>query len=458
MKAYRQEGGDLYYINDNAVDSVNMQPLNLNTIGGTARATSNLSIGANLPANAEIGTNEKTNALIFDSLGNSHNLLYEWTKRAQNTWDVQATPPEGANRISIMAQDNASVYYSAGRLDFTAIPRSGESITIRGQDYDFVGPAGAEATGIDTDGDTVADVTFTTLSDMMNELATLVNADFEGVAGTILATTGKTWPDNWVERIPGESAILMRNFGNAAIAVTTETANPVTDADGNPAILQTDDYTITALTPAGGGWAGSWREPLPAETSAVTFDGSGKPETFFGYSKTDYEDPRPTATIDWSNGAEASEISQFFGNFGAADGLQQLAGEYQLNYVTQNGNRFGNYSGVTVSETGIVTALFDNGVQAPIFMIPVATFVNPNGMNPLTGNVFQQTDNSGLPTVREAGAAGAGTVAQATLESSTVDLGEEFTNMITTQRAYSAAAKIITTSDDMLEELIRIKQ
>jgi flagellar hook protein FlgE len=91
-------------------------------------------------------------------------------------------------------------------------------------------------------------------------------------------------------------------------------------------------------------------------------------------------------------------------------------------------------------------------------MIPVATFVNPNGMNPLTGNVFQQTDSSGLPVVREAGSAGAGTVAQATLESSTVDLGEEFTTMITTQRAYSAAAKIITTSDDMLEELIRIKR
>jgi flagellar hook protein FlgE len=60
--------------------------------------------------------------------------------------------------------------------------------------------------------------------------------------------------------------------------------------------------------------------------------------------------------------------------------------------------------------------------------------------------------------VREAGTAGAGTIAGSALESSTVDLGEEFTHMITTQRAYSAASKIITTADEMLDELVRIKR
>ncbi|WP_413207546.1 flagellar basal body rod C-terminal domain-containing protein [Rhodospirillum sp. A1_3_36] len=79
-------------------------------------------------------------------------------------------------------------------------------------------------------------------------------------------------------------------------------------------------------------------------------------------------------------------------------------------------------------------------------------------MESLTGNVFQETTNSGLPTVREAGEAGSGRVNQATLEASTVDLGTEFTNMITTQRAYSASAKIITTADDMLTELLSIKR
>ncbi len=91
-------------------------------------------------------------------------------------------------------------------------------------------------------------------------------------------------------------------------------------------------------------------------------------------------------------------------------------------------------------------------------MIPVATMVNPNGMDSLSGNVWIETDFSGQPTVREAGSAGSGSVQQSALEASTVDLGEEFTSMITTQRAYSAAAKIISTSDEMLEELLRVKR
>ncbi|MBC7906223.1 MAG: flagellar hook-basal body complex protein, partial [Rhodospirillaceae bacterium] len=90
--------------------------------------------------------------------------------------------------------------------------------------------------------------------------------------------------------------------------------------------------------------------------------------------------------------------------------------------------------------------------------IPVSTFVIPNGMQSLTGNVFISTDNSGEPTLRQAGSAGAGQVNAASLESSTVDIGEEFTTMIVTQRAYSAAAKIITTADQMLDELVQIKR
>ncbi|HCX14329.1 MAG TPA: hypothetical protein DGZ24_03325, partial [Rhodospirillaceae bacterium] len=107
---------------------------------------------------------------------------------------------------------------------------------------------------------------------------------------------------------------------------------------------------------------------------------------------------------------------------------------------------------------GIVSALFDNGVTRPVFMIPLASFTNPNGLQALSGNQFIATDFSGSPTLREAGNAGAGMINAAALEASTVDLGTEFTRMITTQRAYSSAAKIITTADDMLAELLSIKR
>jgi flagellar hook protein FlgE len=93
-----------------------------------------------------------------------------------------------------------------------------------------------------------------------------------------------------------------------------------------------------------------------------------------------------------------------------------------------------------------------------VFQIPVATFTNVNGMESLTGNSWIETNSSGTYTLREANRAGAGSVASASLEASTVDIGAEFTTMIVTQRAYSAAAKIITTADQMLDELVQIKR
>jgi len=146
----------------------------------------------------------------------------------------------------------------------------------------------------------------------------------------------------------------------------------------------------------------------------------------------------------------------FFGNYNTPDGLTQLSGEFSLNFLTQNGAKFGNFAGVSIGQDGIVTALFDNGVTRPVFQIPIATFTNPNGLESITGNVWTATDFSGNPTVREAGDAGAGSVNAAALEGSTVDLGSEFTRMITTQRAYSSAARVITTADELLDELVRI--
>ncbi len=193
-----------------------------------------------------------------------------------------------------------------------------------------------------------------------------------------------------------------------------------------------------------------------SKKAAMSFNGDGTPSEF----------NIDNVEIQWANGSTDQEftsttddtrVSLFLGNTNVADGMTQFAGSYQINFISQNGADFGNFAGVSIGSDGIVTALFDNGVTRPVFMIPIATFVNPNDMTSLSGNVYIETDFSGQPTVREAGEGGAGDVTGAALESSTVDLGEEFTSMIVTQRAYSAAAKIITTADEMLDELLRIK-
>jgi flagellar hook protein FlgE len=166
--------------------------------------------------------------------------------------------------------------------------------------------------------------------------------------------------------------------------------------------------------------------------------------------------------IDFDNSAATTDdreaIGIDFGTVNGSDGLTQFEGTSVINDITQNGKQFGTLSSVSVSEAGVVTALFDNGEQRQIFQVPLVTFNNPNGLSPRTGNVFAETDDSGQAVVKVANTGGAGIIASASLESSTVDLADEFTKLIVTQRAFAANTRIITTADEMLDELIRAKR
>ena len=187
---------------------------------------------------------------------------------------------------------------------------------------------------------------------------------------------------------------------------------------------------------------------------SVRFNADGTPKYFFV----------DEAAIQWANGAQnmdggygqGTTITLNGGNIGTNDGLTNLSGDFTTNYITQDGAKFGSYSGVSVSDDGVVTALFDNGETRPIAILPLATFANANGLEALTGNAWIETDYSGEALLKRPGTNGAGEISSNSVEQSTVDLATEFSNMIVTQRAYSAATKIITTADEMLDELTRM--
>lgn len=148
-------------------------------------------------------------------------------------------------------------------------------------------------------------------------------------------------------------------------------------------------------------------------------------------------------------------INLQLGTLGSTDGMTQFEGANVINNIDQNGRQFGSLTGISIADDGVVTALFDNGVTRALFQVPVTTFNNPNKLEPRSGNIFIQTDESGLPVARVPGTGGSGVIAPSSLEQSTVDLADEFTKMIITQRAFSANTRTITTADEMLEELIR---
>jgi len=138
--------------------------------------------------------------------------------------------------------------------------------------------------------------------------------------------------------------------------------------------------------------------------------------------------------------------------------LTQFSAPSSVTQVTSNGTASGGISGVSISDQGVVTAVYDNGTTRTLAQIALATFPNEDGLSSVDGNAYQQSISSGALTLKTPGSSGSGTISPSTLESSTVDLSQEFTGLITTQQAYSAASKIITTADQMIQELLSIQQ
>lgn len=568
MAAYKNTTGAFTYINTGVVDPTNLQPLNLDNIAGTAAATTSLSLGANLPSGATVGTTQDTNLLEYDSLGNSHNVEMTWTKTANNEWGLATTPPEGSTSV-VLQDKKGNTYAASGRLDFStlptisttstipdtatgaSVPSSNFQMTINGTSYTFAvgsgtngqpantmfidptgltsqatyaqnvatamnqafltqyagatagsafsGPSADGTISIAVNGTTSAvpynagDSISTIVTDINNVSATTgvkawdnggtltyyttngqavaatisdSNSDpeLEGASGSLTVTgTGLTY----ASQVAGTGSIVFNQYDtNTAHAITVSGLTNLVSATGNYSLEQA--YNTNTTTPSQfivgalssqifSGTTSTSNNPVSGTIApAITFNGDGTPKTInVGQMLVTWANGSEDQTTSATNGI-SPPISLNLGDTNVSDGMTQLSGAYSLTFMNQNGAKFGNFQSLSVDSAGIVTAQFDNGVTRPIFQIPIATFVNPDGMDSLTGNTFIATDNSGLPTLRTPGASGSGTVNQSSLEASTVDLGSQFTDMIVTQRAYSAAAKVITSSNQMLDDLISI--
>ena len=164
--------------------------------------------------------------------------------------------------------------------------------------------------------------------------------------------------------------------------------------------------------------------------------------------------------VGWAagSGLAAQTISLDFGNTVGPGGLTQFDTPSELIESTVDGRAYGVLSSVEVDEDGYVNALFSNGLTRAIYQLPVATFANMSGLNLESGGAYSASPEAGQLNMKAANEGSAGLIQSRALEASTVDLAEEFTNLIVTQRAYSASSKIVTTADEMLSELISIKR
>lgn len=138
--------------------------------------------------------------------------------------------------------------------------------------------------------------------------------------------------------------------------------------------------------------------------------------------------------------------------------MTQLGGDTSISVSYQDGYPMGSLVDFTVSDTGVITGIYSNGLNQVLGQIALATFGNPGGLTRVGSNLFEVSVNSGEPLIGVPGSGNRGTLYVGALEMSNVDLASEFTNMIITQRGFQANSRIITTSDEMLQELVNLKR
>jgi flagellar hook protein FlgE len=209
----------------------------------------------------------------------------------------------------------------------------------------------------------------------------------------------------------------------------------------NWTLTVTSDTATTPATPI------TFQLAFGADGTLSTIDGTGTAG-----------DPAELAfTMDFGQGNQ--DFTMDVGVFGVASGITQYADDqYSLRNLTQNGVPLGAFSSVTVRENGDVSINYDNGQYRIIGRVPVVTFNDPDRLQRLDGQAFMRTVESGEARITDPSSDGAGKLTIGSVERSNVDIASEFTKLIVAQRAYTANTRIVTASDEMLQDTINMKR
>ncbi len=174
--------------------------------------------------------------------------------------------------------------------------------------------------------------------------------------------------------------------------------------------------------------------------------------------------PLASNGFDFTGGAAAGQVIDF--DFGTSitegglgmDGTTQFGTTSTTAFQDQDGYAAGSLKNLTVSEDGVMTGIFTNGQTKSIAKIALGKFVNPSGLTKMGRNLYAESYDSGQPIITAPGDTGAGQVLSNTLELSNVDLALEFVKMIISQRGFQANSRIVSTTDELMVELVNLKR
>lgn len=509
----------------NLQDLVNVE---LQSVGVSAQATSELTLGVNLnsteiPISALYDTTDTlandlvdvlastnegvylTDARMYDSQGSARDVTFAFSKKAANLWDWQlytdgSNIQSGTTGVETLIVNGTLEFNTSGTLKYatpttTSIPWSGgvdaSSVTLNFGDFSGgnvvsststglrfqtttspVGTASADGTGVMGVSDIRTDGTTTAGTYVLRKLSATTVGLYDSTNTTVVAGSGTI-----TVTATGAQTI---NFAGVGVAIDVGATFDMSGVAANASI-----GTITLGTSNAGNVLGISIEDeafTPAtytlrKTSATTMGlynaagttliesaaigSTGTREVYFSTNKV-----RATfsTTFDETNTFYPATVGTFTvtdtaaqGDGLANNGVIQYASDYNTSFVNQDGFGSGNLSAIQVDEQGFVAGTFTNGETKKLFKVAIAIFQNPRGLEAISGSLLRTTDSSGQALIKEPGVSGTGRIVSGALEGSTTDIATEFSSMIVAQRAFQANSKVITTVDQMLNDLLQLR-
>ncbi len=256
---------------------------------------------------------------------------------------------------------------------------------------------------------------------------------------------------------PGQA---LRNSGKLMMSSHGSTAE-IFDSLGSKHTVSIKWAKTGTTTDGGTEWSMIIQVPEPAK---INYSGVGPDNVITGSARFNANGSLAsfhpaTFTFTANNGSQAGQnVSLNFGLGTDFNGLTSFDKDSSTESISQDGYTGGTLNGIKIDETGTIIGSFTNGQSFGLAKVALASFTNNEGLQSEGGNVFSQTANSGEAVIGAAGTGDKGTIAASKLEASNVDLSRALTDLIVIQRGFQANSKTITTSDEMLNTLLQLKQ
>ncbi len=410
------------------------------------KATTSITYGGNLDAGATIGSSKDAPIDVYDAQGTLHRVIANFKKTNNNEWQYTIS----FDRNSPLMQEYISAYYPS----FDSMAAADQQAVLDHFNNVLLGYAATDLNHPTLGG-------YASACGIGSNVAGLhIEAKSPGTGGnSISITLVKAGSPNSPTTVSVSGTDITVTLGTDASNNINATFNDIKTAiEGDAAA---DALVRVDLDPTA-----SWS--TVATTEATTFLKHGSTSVRTGtiiFSASGIVDTDATRA---ANGATAPNLTKsfIFQPTGTnpveivpdISSLTQYNSAFTVLAKKQNGNPSGTLQSLSISKNGRVSGVFSNGFTKEMAALALAVFNNPGGLFKIGDNLYQPSVNSGTEQIGTAETGGRGTVVPGTLEMSNVDLAQEFTDMIITQRGFQANTRVITTSDEMLQELANLKR